>query len=149
MITGSALVGGVGYLLLVIVDNSVKIRYLGIWLATMGVFPALALNITWLLNNNQGDSKRGAGLALLATFGQCSSFVSSVLFPTTQAPFYHRGCAVGCGLTFSIAVLAMINHIRLVRENKRRDRVYGLADITAQLDVTAAGDRNANFRYLT
>ena len=75
--------GGVGYLLLATIEDESKtgVRYLGVWLACCGVFPALAINITWLLNNQQGHSKRGAGLALLAIFGQCSSFVSSVLFP--------------------------------------------------------------------
>lgn len=82
-----ALMGGIGYLILATVrDNHQSgVRYLGIYLAACGVFPALAINITWLLNNQGGDSKKGAGLALLATFGQCSSFVSSAVFPTTAA----------------------------------------------------------------
>jgi hypothetical protein len=45
----------------------------------------LLTQITWLLNNNGGDSKRGAGLAILATFGQCSSFLSSAMFPKSDA----------------------------------------------------------------
>jgi nitrate/nitrite transporter NarK len=79
--------GTVGYLLLAIVQDESKtgVRYAGIWLAVCGIFPALAINITWLLNNQGGDSKRGAGLGLLATFGQTSSFVSSTLFPSTDA----------------------------------------------------------------
>lgn len=80
-------IGGVGYLILAIVEDDSKngVRYAGVWLATCGIFPALAINITWLLNNQQGHSKRGAGLALLAMFGQCSSFASSTLFPKSDA----------------------------------------------------------------
>lgn len=103
----AATVGAIGYLLLAIVEDmdKVGVRYLGVWLAVCGVFPALCINvshpnisilllirlyrpqltrwiqITWLLNNNSNESKRGAGLALLATFGQCSSFLSSSVFP--------------------------------------------------------------------
>ncbi|KAL4998699.1 major facilitator superfamily domain-containing protein [Aspergillus recurvatus] len=84
-------VGMIGYLILAAVqdENKVGPRYLGIWLATCGVFPALCINITWLLNNQGGDSKKGAGMALLAVFGQCSSFknppLTSTMVGTAQA----------------------------------------------------------------
>jgi MFS family permease len=83
----SSAAGGTGYLLLTIIEDptNTAARYTGVWLATCGVFPALCLNMTWLLNNQQGHSKRGAGLALLAIFGQCSSFVSSAVFPDRDA----------------------------------------------------------------
>lgn len=79
-------IGMVGYLILAAVqdENKVGPRYLGVWLATCGVFPSLCINITWLLNNQGGDSKKGAGMALLAVFGQCSSFVSSTAFPDSE-----------------------------------------------------------------
>lgn len=87
VVAGFATMGTIGYLLLAVIQDEHKTgaRYAGIWLAACGVFPALAINITWLLNNQGGDSKKGAGLAILATLGQTSSFVSSPLFPTTDA----------------------------------------------------------------
>ena len=83
-VAGFATMGTVGYLMLAAIQDETKTgpRYAAIYLATCGIFPALAINITWLLNNQGGDSKRGAGLGILATFGQCSSFVSSTLFPS-------------------------------------------------------------------
>jgi MFS family permease len=86
VVASFATMGTIGYLLLAVIEDESKTmtRYAGIWLACCGVFPALCINITWLLNNQGGDSKKGAGLAILATFGQCSSFVSSPLFPTTD-----------------------------------------------------------------
>lgn len=59
-------------------------RYAGVWLAACGAFPALSLNITWILNNQGGDSKRAAGLAVVLIIGQCSSFASSAVFPTSD-----------------------------------------------------------------
>ncbi|KAL1858050.1 hypothetical protein Daus18300_010162 [Diaporthe australafricana] len=78
--------GAVGYLLLAAVQDESKpgVRYAGLWLAACGLFPALCINMTWLLNNQGGESKRGAGLGILATFGQTSSFVSSALFPSSD-----------------------------------------------------------------
>ncbi|RTE77700.1 hypothetical protein BHE90_007822 [Fusarium euwallaceae] len=151
IVSGSSLVGFAGYLILVLVqDESRKAaRYAGVFLASCGVFPALCINITWLLNNQGGDSKKGAGLAILATFGQCSSFVSSVVFPSTDGPLYTRGTAIGCGLTGLISILSLGLHFALERENNRRDREYGPVDATVAVDVTELGDKNKNFRYLT
>lgn len=85
-VAGFATVGTIGYLMLALIQDESKTgpRYAAIYLATCGIFPALSLNMTWLLNNQGGDSKKGAGLGLLATFGQCSSFISSTLFPSTE-----------------------------------------------------------------
>ena len=55
----------------------------------------VVIQITWLLNNNTNESKRGAGLAILAIFGQCSSFLSSAVFPDADA---------------YVLVLSLINH---------------------------------------
>ncbi|KAL5343182.1 major facilitator superfamily domain-containing protein [Aspergillus crustosus] len=142
--------GMIGYLILAAVqdENSVGPRYLGIWLATCGIFPALCINITWLLNNQGGDSKKGAGMALLAVFGECSSFVSSTVFPDSEGPIYIRGCAIGCALSGCIAILAGGLYIKLNYENKKRDRLYGPVTEDMRIDVTENGDANPQFRYL-
>lgn len=87
VVSGFATMGMIGYLLLAVIrdEHQTGPRYAGVWLAACGVFPALCINMTWLLNNQGGDSKKGAGLALLATIGQCSSFVSSSVFPDSDA----------------------------------------------------------------
>ncbi|KAK5994130.1 High-affinity nicotinic acid transporter-like protein [Cladobotryum mycophilum] len=148
---GAAAMGAVGYGMLAGIQDRHKTgaRYAGVWLAACGVFPALCLNITWLLNNQGGDSKRGAGLAIGLILGQCSSFVSSTVFPKEDAPFYARGCAIGCGLTGLIVVLSLGMHFTLEWENRRRDRLYGQRDPDVKLDVTEEGDENHYFRYLT
>ena len=91
IVAGFATVSCIGYLSLATIEDKTKIdvRYFGVWLAICGIFPALPINITWLLNNNGGESKRGAGLTILAIFGQCSSFFSSAIFPNADAWVSH------------------------------------------------------------
>ncbi|KAJ5609818.1 hypothetical protein N7528_009084 [Penicillium herquei] len=146
----SAMVGTAGYLILTCVQDESKTaaRYAGIWLATMGIYPALSINITWMLNNQGGESKKGVGMAILAIFGQCSSLISSSVFPESDAPLYTTGCAIGCAFTGFIIVLAFGLHLCLTLENKRRDRLYGMVNQDDRVDVTD-GDLNSNFRYLT
>ncbi|KAI8665349.1 hypothetical protein NCS56_00970600 [Fusarium sp. Ph1] len=150
-IAGCSAMAGVGYLLLAIVEdtNKMNIRYLGIWFAVMGVFPSLTLNITWLLNNQGGETKRGIGIAVIAILGQCSSFLSSAMYPKKDAPFFVRGCAIGCALTFMITILSLGLHFKLDHENRKRDREFGPVEDHEQLDVTLVGDKHPKFRYLT
>lgn len=86
IVSGGSVMATAGYLILVLIRDESKVaaRYTGVFLASCGVFPAMCINIAWLLNNQGGDSKKGAGLAILATLGQCSSFMSSVVFPTSD-----------------------------------------------------------------
>ncbi|KAJ4193076.1 hypothetical protein NW767_010360 [Fusarium falciforme] len=151
VISGCSAMAGVGYLLLAIVEdtNKMNIRYLGIWFAVMGVFPSLTLNITWLLNNQGGETKRGIGIAVIAILGQCSSFLSSAMYPKKDAPFFVRGCAIGCALTFMITILSLGLHFKLDHENRKRDREFGPVEDHEQLDVTLMGDKHPKFRYLT
>ncbi|PHH76578.1 hypothetical protein CDD83_4237 [Cordyceps sp. RAO-2017] len=87
LLAATAALAVAGYALLAAVRDQSKanVRYAGVWLAACGAFPALSLNVTWLLNNQGGDSKKGAGLAIFLTIGQCSSFVSSLVFPKSDA----------------------------------------------------------------
>ncbi|KAL0931570.1 major facilitator superfamily transporter [Colletotrichum truncatum] len=151
IVSGGGAIGTAGYLILVLVrdESAVAARYAGIFMASCGVFPAMCINITWLLNNQGGDSKKGAGLAILATLGQCSSFVSSVVFPSSDAPFYTKGTAIGCGLTGVTCLSALALHFLLKMENQRRDRELGPANENETVDVTEHGDKHRNFRYLT
>ncbi|KAK5169343.1 uncharacterized protein LTR77_005318 [Saxophila tyrrhenica] len=105
-------------------------------------------NITWLLNNNTNESKRGAGLAILAIFGQCSSFLSSAMFPDADAPFFVKGNAIGCGFTGSIVLLAAGLYFRMRYLNKQKDALHGTATDNEQLDVTDLGESHPGFRYL-
>ncbi|KAL2070139.1 hypothetical protein VTL71DRAFT_14819 [Oculimacula yallundae] len=151
LVAGMAFMGMIGYLLLAILEDTKYngVRYLGVWLAVCGIFPALSINITWLLNNSGGDSKKGAGLAVLAIFGQTSSFISSAVFPKEDAPYFVKGCALGCGFTGLIVILSLGLHFKLVHENKRRDRENGPIDPTEQLDLTLLSDKHPSFRYFT
>lgn len=68
---------------------------------------------------------------------------------TIPSPFFTKGCAIGCAFTGMIVFMSLAMHFALVRENKRRDSLYGTVDPDAEVDVTDEGDNHRNFRYLT
>lgn len=77
------------------------------------------------------------------------TFTQPIQANPTFSPFYVRGCAVGCGLSGMIVILALGLHFKLERENKKRDRLYGKAEDNVTIDVTQGGDQSKSFRYLT
>ncbi|KAH9230332.1 hypothetical protein K456DRAFT_1752058 [Colletotrichum gloeosporioides 23] len=148
IVSGGSVMATAGYLILVLIRDESKIaaRYTGVFLASCGIFPAMCINITWLLNNQGGDSKKGAGLAILATLGQCSSFMSTDLLDN---PFYTKGTAIGCGLAGITGIAAIGLHFALEYENHKRDLEFGPVDENTVIDVTEVGDKHHSFRYLT
>ncbi|KAL2451115.1 hypothetical protein ABEF95_015754 [Exophiala dermatitidis] len=143
IVAAAASVRCIGYLLLATVEDNPHVRYLGVWLAVCGIFPALCINITWLLNNNSSESKRGAGLAVLATFGQCSSFLSSAVFPKEDAVAQSVAALPARSSSSPRGLYFRLRHI-----NKKKDALHGAVEDDQQFDVTTLGDSHPAFRYL-
>ncbi|KAB5515133.1 major facilitator superfamily transporter [Coniochaeta sp. 2T2.1] len=118
MITGLSLIAGVGYILLATV-KSIGVRYLGVFLAAAGVFPAIANILPWVLNNQGNDTKRGVGIAILNMIGQCGPLLGTRVFPVTDKPYYVKGMSICAGFMFFNAILAILLRTYFAWENKR------------------------------
>ncbi|KAL8965447.1 MAG: hypothetical protein Q9183_003849 [Haloplaca sp. 2 TL-2023] len=66
-------------------------RYLGVYPAASGFFSAVTLLITWTINNQESDAKKGTGVAILNVIGQLGPFIGTALYPESDKPFYVRG----------------------------------------------------------
>lgn len=63
------LVGAIGYIILG-TTTGVAPRYFGLFLSAT-IFTSISQLLVWVGNTHATDSKRAAGLAILATMGQC------------------------------------------------------------------------------
>ncbi|KAK1759628.1 major facilitator superfamily domain-containing protein [Echria macrotheca] len=115
-------VAGVGYILLATV-KSVGVRYLGVFLAAAGVFPAIANILSWVLNNQGTDSKRGTAIAMLNLVGQCGPLLGTRVFPVGDAPYYVKGMSICAAFMFFNGLLAAVLRFYFVRENRRLERM--------------------------
>ncbi|TVY42391.1 putative ABC transporter ATP-binding protein [Lachnellula occidentalis] len=73
------------------------IRYAGVYPAAMGFFSVVTIVITWSINNQEGESRQGAGFAVLQVIGQCGPLVGVRLYPEEEAPFLCAGHGGLCG----------------------------------------------------
>ncbi|KAF7118379.1 hypothetical protein CNMCM5793_007893 [Aspergillus hiratsukae] len=138
MITFLSLIGAVGYVLLA-TCTSVGVRYLGVFLAAVGVFPSIANILPWVLNNQGSDTRRGMGIVILNLVGQCGPFLGTNIFPEKDSPRYVRGQSICAAFMVFTTLLALILRCLLVWENKRLDRKYGTKN-----EESAGGGSNGN-----
>ena len=117
-----ALLGGFGYLSIAIggifrVDS--RWRYIGVYPAAAGFFSAVTLILTWTINNQNSDSKRGTGVVMLNLLGQFGPFVGTRLYPDSDKPYYVKGMAVCSLFMFLTALLGWWLRMILIRDNER------------------------------
>jgi MFS family permease len=103
-------------------SNNTIIRYLALYPAAAGFFGAITIIITWTLNNQESDSKRGTGMAVLNIIGQMGPLVGTSIFPETDGPYYVRGMSICAGFMLLVGVLAAILRWVLIRENRKLER---------------------------
>lgn len=116
-----ALLGGFGYLSIAIggmLRADSRWRYAGVYPAAAGFFSAITLILTWTINNQNSDSKRGTGVVMLNLLGQFGPLVGTRLYPDSDKPYYVKGMAVCSLFMFLVAVLAWWLRRLLVKENE-------------------------------
>ena len=72
----------------------------------MGFFSVVAIVITWTINNQDSDSKKGTGVAMLNYIGQLGPLVGVQLYPDSDQPYYVKGMAICACFMATVAILA-------------------------------------------
>lgn len=116
-----SIIAGVGYIILA-TCKGVGVRYFAIFLAAIGVFPAISNILPWVLNNQGTDTKRGTGMALLQMIGQCGPILGTRIYPASDAIYYVKGMSICAAFMFFNALLALILRQYLDWQNKQADK---------------------------
>ena len=131
-------VGAIGYIMLACLRSTVA-RYVGVWLIVNGLFPFIPILYMWLIANQaSSESKKGLGLVIFATIGQCGPLVGTHLFPAKEKPYYVKGTAVSAALLLLGVLVSAASSYRFWRINRNRDRKDALDQGTAAADVADA-----------
>ncbi|KAL9104131.1 MAG: hypothetical protein Q9163_000878 [Psora crenata] len=117
-----ALLAAFGYALMAIAGSmhaSPMIRYMGVFPAAMGFFSAVTIIITWTINNQENDSAKGTGIAMLNYIGQLGPLLGVHLYPDADEPYYVKGMAVCAVFMAIVAVIALGLRVVLLKRNRR------------------------------
>ena len=96
------------------------VRYLCVYPAAAGFFSAITIIITWTMNNQESNAKKGTGMTILNLLGQCGPLIGTRLYPDSDKPYYVKGMSV-CALAMLVVLaLALLLRVVLIRENKAK-----------------------------
>lgn len=126
-------------------------RYAAIYPAAIGFFSVITIIITWTINNQESESKQGAGFAMLQFIGQCGPLVGTRLYPDSDAPMYVKGMSICAGAMVVVAILAICLRVYLKRENAAKEAAYGKVGDEVQETLVAKADLGLNitrFEYM-
>ncbi|KAL6710422.1 hypothetical protein ACN47E_009368 [Coniothyrium glycines] len=97
--------------------NNTIIRYFALYPAAAGFFSSITIIITWNINNQDTDSKKGTGMVVMNIIGQLGPLVGTSIFPESDGPWYVKGMSLCAGFMLLVGILAAILRFILLREN--------------------------------
>lgn len=128
-------------------------RYWGVYPAASGFFSAVTLLITWTINNQESDAKKGTGVAILNLIGQLGPFIGTALYPEADKPFYVRGMAACTVFMMVVAALSLWLRMILQNKNTARDVPYVVVEDEGEDDGSTSKhqilvDQSRHFQYI-
>lgn len=142
-IMGSSALACIGYILL-LSDPRPGVSYVGTIFAAAGIYPAVAIVLSWPANNVSGQTKRCIANAMQISIGNCGAVLGTQLYRTETAPRYFLGHGFALGYLVANIVVVFILWQVLNRENAEKARIRDREGLPALMgDV---GDAEGDFQ---
>ena len=134
----------VGYIILLSAPSAGP-SYFGTILAASGIYPAVAIVLSWTPNNVSGQTKRAVACAMQISIGNLGAVMGTQLYRENSGPRYFLGHGFALGyLVLNVLVVGVLWAV-LKRENKRRDEL----GVVEQDEEEWKGDADLRWRYQT
>ena len=150
-IIGSALLGAVGYAILLANTDPVGrpgVSYAGTIIAAAGIYPAVALSLSWPAINVSGQTKRAIANAMQISVGNLGAVMGTQLYRTEDQPRYIVGHSMALAYLVGNAVVSGVLWWIMSRENKRRDGIAQEVKGIGSLDRASwQGDDDPRWRF--
>ncbi|KAI2840226.1 hypothetical protein CBS147321_7234 [Aspergillus niger] len=123
--------------------------YFGVFLAILGIYPAIPALITWLSSNLAAEHKRAAGMAIHIGLGNFAGAMASHFYRTCDSPQYIMGHALELAFGIMGVVAIVITRFAYVRINRQRvDKLVELRPEYSAQELGEMGDKSPTFRYM-
>ncbi|KAL4891521.1 major facilitator superfamily domain-containing protein [Aspergillus ambiguus] len=142
-IMGSSALGCIGYILL-LSDPRPGVSYVGTIFAAAGIYPAVAIVLSWPANNVSGQTKRCIANAMQISIGNCGAVLGTQLYRTETAPRYFLGHGFALGYLVANIVVVFILWQVLKKENAEKANIRereGLQELMGDI-----GDAEGDFQ---
>ncbi|KAJ5227598.1 uncharacterized protein N7469_007604 [Penicillium citrinum] len=153
-IMGSSALACIGYIIL-LSQHRAGVSYLGTIFAAAGIYPAVAIVLSWPANNVSGQTKRAIANAMQISIGNLGAVLGTQLYRTESSPRYFLGHGFALGyLVANIVVVAILWKV-LQKENAEKERLreaQGLRPLMGDIGDTEGdflGDRDPRWVFQT
>lgn len=146
----------IGYIILLTNENPKRkpgISYLGTFFAAMGIYPSVALVLSWPAVNVSGQTKRATANAMQISIGNLGAVIGTQLYRPATAPRYVLGHSVALGYLIGNIIVVSLLWWLLTRENKAKEEhlvahpeTKGFHDTVEDLKQ---GDRHPRWHFNT
>lgn len=116
---GSSALACVGYIIL-LSQHRAGVSYFGTILAAAGIYPAVAIVLSWPANNVSGQTKRCIANALQISIGNLGAIIGTQLYRNETKPRYFLGHSFALGyLVANIVVVGILWQILRLENAKK------------------------------
>ncbi|KAJ5914545.1 hypothetical protein N7504_003428 [Penicillium tannophilum] len=120
-IMGTSALACIGYILL-LSDHRAGVSYVGTIFAAAGIYPSVAIVLSWPANNVSGQTKRCIANALQISVGNIGAVIGTQLYRTEDSPRYFLGHGFALGYLVANIFVVGILWVVLRRENAGKVR---------------------------
>ncbi|KAJ5256603.1 hypothetical protein N7478_012707 [Penicillium angulare] len=120
-IMGTSALACIGYILL-LSDHRAGVSYLGTILAAAGIYPSVAIVLSWPANNVSGQTKRCIANALQISVGNIGAVIGTQLYRVETSPRYFLGHGFALGYLVANIFVVGVLWIVLRAENAAKAR---------------------------
>ena len=147
-IMGTSALAIIGYIIL-LSGSRPSVSYGGTILAAAGIYPSVAIVLSWPANNVSGQTKRATANALQISIGNLGAVLGTQLYRRNSGPRFFLGHGFALAyLCFNIIVVGSLWAV-LRAENKRRDRGERDDRLIGVSEDEWLGDDDPRWRFQT
>lgn len=150
-IMASSSFAAIGYVILLSNTNPTQrpgVSYLGTFFAAGGIYPSVALNLSWPAINVSGQTKRAVANAMQISIGNLGAVLGTQLYRATDGPRYIVGHSMALAYLLANVAVAAALRWTLKRENEKRE-ASGVQEVQAvgELEGNWEGDGDKRWRF--
>lgn len=152
-IMGGTALACIGYIIL-LTDHRPGVSYVGTFFAAGGIYPAVAIVLSWPANNVSGQTKRCIANALQISVGNCGAVLGTQLYRTETSPRYFLGHGFALGYLVANFVVVSILWAVLRKENADKAAIREAQGLRPLADIGDAegeflGDKDPRWEFQT
>lgn len=114
----------IGYIILLANPPSRPgVSYLGTFFAAAGIYPSVAIVLSWTANNVSGQTKRCIANALQISIGNLGAVLGTQLYRTESSPRYFLGHGFALGYLVANIIVVGVTWLVLRWENAKKESI--------------------------